>query len=182
MEKLTIKPWQVMQAHENGAKIEYSSENAPTWKCINPIWDFHHWNYRIANLTSDGMRLDELVEKFQDEVDLKTKLTANCGSMFFPRVVTKTSDLIVFLCEHPECIYQVKVKQEKKLRPWTMLEFEEHFGEPFIRKNFSKDGDIYRCLGYNKTGVLFPLGINILFEDLFNDYTRFDGSPCGVLE
>ena len=178
MEKLTIKPWQVMQAHENGAEIEMDLELA--WLTeTDPTWNWNDYNFRIANLTSDGMRLDELVEKFQDEVDLKTKLTANCGSMFFPCVVTKTSDLIVFLCEHPECIYQVKVKQEKKLRPWTMAEFEKHRDEWFV----SKSGSKRKVIHFNDN-TLIPAWYeaSITYKEFMESFNREDGSPCGVIE
>ena len=176
MEKLTIKPWQVMQAHENGAVIEMALIGSNKWSnIVDILWNWYTRNYRIANLTADGMRLDELVEKFPEVIKL-------CAFGCFFNENYSTKEVLSLVLNKPELISQIKLRQEKKLRPWTMFEFEEHFGEPFRRKNCSKDGDIYRCLGYNKTGVLFPLGINILFEDLFNDYTRFDGSPCGVIE
>ena len=169
MEKLTIKRWQVMQAHENGAKVECTNKN-DDYPWIEPrgvIWNFPEVEYRIANLTADGIRLDELIEKYPDGVRLEK-------SEYFDGLY-KTSELIKTLIAEPSFISEIKVKQDKKLRPWTMAEFEKHRDEWFY-ENINKR----KILRYNNNSVLpadYDLPIDyITFMERFR---REDGSPCG---
>lgn len=170
MEKLTIKPWQVMQAHENGAEIEMDLELA--WLTeTDPTWNWNDYNFRIANLTSDGMRLDELIEKYPDGVRLEK-------SEYFDGLY-KTSELIKTLIAEPSFISEIKVKQDKKLRPWTMAEFEKHRDEWFVSKSGSKRKVIH--FNYN---TLIPAWYeaSITYKEFMESFNREDGSPCGVLE
>ena len=170
MEKLTIKPWQVMQAHENGAEIEMDLELA--WLTeTDPTWNWNDYNFRIANLTSDGMRLDELIEKYPDGVRLEK-------SEYFDGLY-KTSELIKTLIAEPSFISEIKVKQDKKLRPWTMAEFEKHRDEWFVSKSGSKRKVIH--FNYN---TLIPAWYeaSITYKEFMESFNREDGSPCGVIE
>ena len=170
MEKLTIKPWQVMQAHENGAKIEMDLELA--WLTeTDPTWNWNDYNFRIANLTSDGMRLDELVEKYPDCVRLEK-------SEHFDGL-HETSELIKTLITEPSFIFEIKVKQERKLRPWTMEEFEKHRDEWLCNKHVAGK---YRILSIHENGVFIGRTGKVSYVYLLNNYTSEDGSPCGVLE
>ena len=170
MEKLTIKPWQVMQAHENGAEIEMDLELA--WLTeTDPTWNWNDYNFRIANLTSDGMRLDELIEKYPDGVRLEK-------SEYFDGLY-KTSELIKTLIAEPSFISEIKVKQEKKLRPWTMAEFEKHRDEWFVSKSGSK-----RKIIHFNDNTLIPAWYeaSVTYKEFMESFNREDGSPCGVLE
>ena len=170
MEKLTIKPWQVMQAHENGAKIEMDLELA--WLTeTDPTWNWNDYNFRIANLTADGIRLDELVENYPDGIRLEK-------SEYFDGLY-KTSELIKTLIAEPSFISEIKVKQEKKLRPWTMAEFEKHRDEWFVTKSGSKRKVIH--FNYN---TLIPAWYeaSVTYKEFMESFNREDGSPCGVIE
>ena len=170
MEKLTIKPWQVMQANENGAEIEMDLELA--WLTeTDPTWNWNDYNFRIANLTSDGMRLDELIEKYPDGVRLEK-------SEYFDGLY-KTSELIKTLIAEPSFISEIKVKQDKKLRPWTMAEFEKHRDEWFV----SKSGSKRKVIHFNDN-TLIPAWYeaSITYKEFMESFNREDGSPCGVLE
>ena len=172
MEKLTIKPWQVMQAHENGAVIEMALIGSNKWSSIVDIlWNWYMRNYRIANLTADGMRLDELVEKYPDGIRLEK-------SEYFDGLY-KTSELIKTLIAEPSFISEIKVKQEKKLRPWTMAEFEKHRDEWFV----SKSGSKRKVIHFNDN-TLIPARYeaSITYKEFMESFNREDGSPCGVLE
>lgn len=174
MEKLTIKPWQVMQAFENGAKIEMSLIGSSKWTTvIDVLWNWCMRNYRIANLTADGMRLDDLVEKFPDRVLLEELELFACEDS------VDTKSLIDLLLKKPNLICKVKVKQEKKLRPWTMEEFEKHRDEWFIT-----DGTKERIKAgaYDEIGVVFGRNIVLKYREILEHLNFEDGSPCGVLE
>lgn len=173
MEKLTIKPWQVMQAHENGANIEYGNNRSDWDDCPNPIWDFNSWNYRIANLTADGMRLDELVEKFPDVIKL-------CPFGCFLNENYNTKEVLSLVINQPKLISQIKLRQEKKLRPWTIKEFEKHRDEWFKLKNID-DPVVYKITAYSKS-VVTVSNYSVTYAKLSRDYTFTDGSPCGVFE
>ena len=177
MEKLTIKPWQVMQAHENGAKIEMDLELA--WLTeTDPTWNWNDYNFRIANLTADGIRLDELVEKYPEKITMKpTK--SGMGFMLTGEEYL-TGYLIQLLVEHPEEIKHVIVKgEEKKLRPWTMAEFEKHRDEWFVSKSGSK-----RKIIHFNDNTLIPAWYeaSVTYKEFMESFNREDGSPCGVLE
>ena len=172
MEKLTIKPWQVMQAHENGAGIEMALAGSNKWSnIVDILWNWYMRNYRIANLTADGMRLDELVEKYPDGIRLEK-------SEYFDGLY-KTSELIKTLIAEPSFISEIKVKQEKKLRPWTMAEFEKHRDEWFV----SKSGSKRKVIHFNDN-TLVPAWYeaSITYKEFMESFNREDGSPCGVLE
>jgi len=178
MEKLTIKPWQVMRAHENGAKIEVDAELAWLYD-DNPSWNFKKEKYRIADLTADGMRLDELVEKFQEKIELLFDLSVKNELLTFGKSRCNTEMLIKFLLLYPECIAQVKVKQEKKLRPWTMAEFEKHKDEWFTWL----DGEQRKILSFGNGYVrLYNIKNETSMKVFLKEFTREDGSPCGVFE
>ena len=173
MEKLTIKPWQVMQAHENGAKIECTNKN-DDYPWIEPngvVWNFPAVEYRIANLTADGIRLDELIEKYPDGVRLEK-------SEYFNGLY-KTSELIKTLIAEPSFISEIKVKQDKKLRPWTMAEFEKHRDEWFVSKSGSK-----RKIIHFNDNTLIPAWYeaSVTYKEFMESFNREDGSPCGVIE
>lgn len=171
MEKLTIKPWQVMQAHENGANIEIKSKkNTEYYNHYNPLWNFNDCDYRISNLTADGMRLDELVEKFPESVTLEN--TEHFSGDH------KTHELIKALIEKPLFISEIKVKQEKKLRPWTMGEFKQYRDEWFV----AKGADVQYKVGSISKGRVIMGNVPISFEEMMNQLTLEDGSPCGVIE
>lgn len=181
MEKLTIKPWQVMQAHENGADVECTNKN-DDYHWVEPggvVWNFPEVKYRIANLTADGMRLDELIEKFPDKIELLFDLSVKNELLMFSKSRCDTDMLIKFLLLYPDCISQVKVKQEKKLRPWTMEEFEKHRDEWFLSKSGSK-----RKVIHFSNNTLLPAwyGASVTYKEFMESFNREDGSPCGVLE
>ena len=172
-----IEEWQVMQAWKNGARISSTSRVHTNWVLTyNPEWDWKDNDYRISDLTADGMLLDELVDKWPEKVTTHPI----CAVMGFVLIGGEhwTNKLIQLLVEHPSEIKQVKVKQEKKLRPWTMEEFEKHRDEWFY-ENINKR----KILRYNNNSVLpadYDLPIDyITFMERFR---REDGSPCGVLE
>lgn len=115
MEKLTIKPWQIMQAESNQAKIEWADKGLPNYDLIQyPEWNWVDFDFRIANLTADGMRLDELVEKCcaNDICVLEYPLRANEDECYFSKSSNTYASLLGFCVSHPECISQIKVKQE----------------------------------------------------------------------
>ena len=170
-----IEEWQVMQAHRNGARIESTSRIHPKWVLTTePLWNWEDNDYRIVDLTTDGMRLDELVDKFP----LSVSYIINEG--FKPSGDIPTRLLINFIIKRPDLICKLKVhKKEKKLRPWTMEEFEKHRDEWFVslvgvnRKIECYD---HRCVYLGKFGA------ELTYTDLMERFTLEDGSPCGVLE
>lgn len=169
-----IEEWQVMQAWKNGASIESTSRVHPKWVLTeNPEWNWKDNDYRIADLTTDGMRLDELVDKFP----LSVSYIINEG--FKPSGDIPTRLLINFIIKRPDLICKLKVhKKEKKLRPWTMEEFEKHRDEWFV----SKDNCKRRIITSNKT-YIYPAGaVGVSLDTFMDAYKREDGSPCGVLE
>ncbi len=172
MEKLTIKPWQVMQAHENGAEIEMALIGCNKWSnLVDILWNWYMRKYRISNLTADGIRLDELIEKYPDGVRLEK-------SEYFDGLY-KTSELIKTLIAEPSFISEIKVKQEKKLRPWTMAEFEKHRDEWFVSKSGSK-----RKIIHFNDNTLIPAWYesSVTYKEFMESFNREDGSPCGVIE
>ena len=171
-----IEEWQVMQAWKNGASIESTSRVHPKWVLTTePLWNWEDNDYRIADLTADGMRLDELVDKFP----LSVSYIINEG--FKPSGDIPTRLLINFIIKRPDLICKLKVhKKEKKLRPFTYEELKQHFGRKLVSKsgetvfiiqevNLLDDGDRGGANGRSSS----QLSVNFTFED---------GSPCGVLE
>ena len=138
------------------------------------MWNWEDNDYRIADLTTDGMRLDELVDKFP----LSVSYIINEG--FNPSGDIPTRLLINFIIKRPDLICKLKVhKKEKKLRPWTMEEFEKHRDEWFV----SLVGVKRRIGCYDHRCVyLGRFGAELTYTDLMERFTLEDGSPCGVLE
>ena len=168
-----IEEWQVMQAHKNGARIASTSRVHPNWVYTEkPKWNWKDNDYRIDDLTADGMRLDELVEKFQDE------LPVLCHSGNY--ITVDTTEFIKEMCETPSKIAKVKVKQKKELRPWTMEEFKKHREEWFV----SLAGKNHKALFYDHRCILLAKyhEPELTYIEFMERFTREDGSPCGVLE
>jgi hypothetical protein len=169
-----IEDWQVMQAHRNGAKIESTSRVHPKWVLTTkPEWNWQDNDYRIANLTADGMRLDEVAVRYPENIEV----------FFFGEqsVIGTMGGLVRTVCEYPEKIALFEIKEpvkEKKLRPWTMKEFEEHRDEWIIRK---KDGLRFKITLYYANGVESGV-LDASYDTLCKCFTLEDGSPCGVLE
>ena len=170
---------QVMLAARMGAKIEYQHKRMPLgWVEIYASdeikWDWEMFDFRIANLTADGMRLDELVEKYPEEVGVL------CHGGTYKK--NDTVSLVKEMCEHPEYISKLQIKQEKKLRPWTMEEFEKnHYDKFFIAKS---DTSRTRTIvtSFNEEGVFFASIGGFSFVELLEQYETSSGSPCGVEE
>ena len=165
-----IEEWQVMQAWTNGANIESTSRVHPKWVLTTePLWNWEDNDYRICNLTADGMRLDQFC--LIDE-----------GLLYVNSLVYGIKNLICVCCENPaltgEC-YAITTKKEKKLRPWTMEEFEKHRDEWFVSKSGSKRKVIH--FNYN---TLIPAWYeaSVTYKEFMESFNREDGSPCGVLE
>ena len=170
-----IEEWQVMQAWTNGANIESTSRVHPKWVFTeNPKWNWKDNDYRIADLTADGIRLDALVNDCQDSIVVSFgNEISSIGTM---------RGLIRTLCESPKDIPRFKIKikhKEKKLRPWTMEEFEKHRDEWFVSKSGSKRKVIH--FNYN---TLIPAWYeaSVTYKEFMESFNREDGSPCGVLE
>jgi hypothetical protein len=174
-----IEEWQVMQAWRNGARIASTSRVHPNWVYTeNPEWNWKDNDYRIADLTSDGIRLDELVEAYPMVVTLQEDITYDEHYRVHAGEV-QTLALTGILCENPELIGKVKVQpKEKKLRPWTMEEFEKHRDEWFTRIS---NGWKCRVTAYVGGSICFDDRKDLTLIDLLNEYTG-DGCPCGVLE
>lgn len=171
-----IEEWQVMQAWKNGASIESTSRIHPKWVFTeNPKWNWKDNDYRIADFTADGIRLDELVNDCQDSI------VVSFGNEISS--IGTIGGLIRTLCESPEDIPRFKIKikhKEKKLRPWTMEEFEKHRDEWFLSKNF---GGIHKCIAYDMVHKHVFIDGRLLTMDEFSKlYANLDGSLCGVLE
>ena len=171
-----IEEWQVMQAWTNGANIESTSRVHPKWVFTeNPEWNWKDNDYRIADFTADGIRLEELVNDCQDSI------VVSFGNEISS--IGTIGGLIRTLCESPEDIPRFKIKikhKEKKLRPWTMEEFKKHRDEWFLSKNF---GGIHKCIAYDMVHKhVFIDGRLLTMEEFSKLYANLDGSPCGVLE
>ena len=170
-----IEEWQVMQAWKNGASIESTSRVHPKWVFTeNPEWNWKDNDYRIADFTADGIRLDELVNDCQDSI------VVSFGNEISS--IGTIGGLIRTLCESPEDIPRFKIKikhKEKKLRPWTMEEFEKHRDEWFVSKSGSK-----RKVIHCSNDTLIPAWYegSITYKEFMESFNREDGSPCGVLE
>lgn len=167
-----IEEWQVMQAWKNGASIESTSRVHPNWVLTTePTWNWGYNDYRIANLTADGIRLDELVGDCQDRIEVSFgNEISSIGTI---------GGLIRTLCESPEDIPRFKIKhKEKKLRPWTMEEFKQYRDEWFV----AKGADVQYKVGSISKGRVILGNVPISFEEMMNQLTLEDGSPCGVLE
>ena len=170
-----IEEWQVMQAHKNGARISSTSRVNQNWVYTeNPEWNWKDNDYRIADFTADGIRLDELVNDCQDSI------VVSFGNEISS--IGTIGGLIRTLCESPEDIPRFKIKikhKEKKLRPWTMEEFEKHRDEWFV----SKSGSKRKVLHFSRE-TLIPAWYesSITYKEFMESFNREDGSPCGVLE
>lgn len=172
---------QIMLAARMGADIERVETTKPwstNWvkdtQPKNIVWNWHNWNFRIANKTADGMRLDELVEKYPEEVGVL------CHGGTYKK--NNTVSLVKEMCEHPEYISKLQIKQEKKLRPWTMEEFEKnHYDKFFIAKS---DTSRTRTIvtSFNEEGVFFAAIGGFSFVELLEQYETLNGEPCGVEE
>lgn len=168
---MKIEKWQVMKAFANGAAIE-SSSNGNFWgTCVHePNWNWSNVDYRIANTTKDGYRLDELAE--MEWVIFEVK-----GYAVFNGHVEK---LVYDCCIDPSLIANITVrKKEKKLRPWTMEEFEKHRDEWFVLKAtcWQKRKVINYSIRHLIVGV-----VTFTFTEFSERFTRENGEPCGVLE
>ncbi len=67
-----MKPWQIMKAHEEGAKIEQFHEIvSENWEEVTePTWDFSRYEYRIADpyrLLKEAHKRGEVIEWFSKE-------------------------------------------------------------------------------------------------------------------
>jgi hypothetical protein len=122
---MKIEKDQVMLAHRNEAFIQMNDFITDRWvKIDEPIWNWSELQFRIGNLTANGLRLDELVEKYSGRLHLKRNVVKD-GDSLLGIHGADIAIVIETLIRHPECIIQVDiVEQEKKLRPWTMKEFE----------------------------------------------------------
>jgi len=131
------------------------------------------------------MRLDELVGLgFQLLVVGRESKTGNCN---VPSNVSLTC-LVNTLVASPQDIATVSLiyaeKKEKKLRPWTMEEFEKHRDEWFVNKNNIR----FKVNSYSRLGVTVcfataPVTLNVIsWAQLCSCNIAKDGSPCGVLE
>ncbi len=171
-----IEEWQVMQAWTNGANIESTSRVHPKWVFTeNPEWNWKDNDYRIADFTADGIRLDELVNDCQDSI------VVSFGNEISS--IGTIGGLIRTLCESPEDIplFKIKIKhKEKKLRPWTMEEFKKHREEWFV----SLAGKNHKALFYDHRCILLAKyhEPELTYIEFMERFTREDGSPCGVLE
>lgn len=177
-----IEEWQVMQAWKNGASIESTSRIHPKWVLTTePLWNWEDNDYRIANLTGDYIRLDQLVEAYPEKIVVVTNLCTTHELLCCNAEGVQIETLISFLCESPECIAQIEVKKtEKKLRPWTMEEFEKHREEWFV----SLAGKNHKALFYDHRCILLAKyhEPELTYIEFMERFTREDGSPCGVLE
>ena len=171
-----IEEWQVMQAHKNGASIESTSRIHPKWVLTTePTWNWEDNDYRIANITGDYLRLDQLVENYQDNI------VVSFGNEISS--IGTIGGLIRTLCESPKDIPRFKIKikhKEKKLRPWTMEEFKKHREEWFV----SLAGKNHKALFYDHRCILLAKyhEPELTYIEFMERFTREDGSPCGVLE
>jgi hypothetical protein len=179
-----IEDWQVMQASSNGARIASTSRVHPSWVYTEkPEWNWQDNDYRIADLTADGMRLDQLVETFPERVALLDKIYFESnyllGTAYSGCEIKRVIDV---LANYPQCISMIKIKPTRKneLRPFTYEELKQHFGRKLVSKsgetvfiiqevNLLDDGD--RCGANGRSSS--QLAVSFTFED---------GSPCGVLE
>lgn len=166
-----IEEWQVMQAWKNGASIESTSRVHPKWVLTTePTWNWEDNDYRIANLTADGMRLDQfcLIEE---------------GLLYVNSLVYGIKNLICVCCENParigEC-YAITTKKEKKLRPFTYEELKQHFGKVIVSRDGNSMVTINRLYSDGSKSVSVSHGWTNI--GIVNDFTFIDGSPCGVLE
>lgn len=80
----------------------------------------------------------------------------------------------------------VEVSYDKSLyRPYCEDDWKEFKGKEVFRFNgrtkYEIIGIVFYRLGWRNGAVVLSDGNNVDFQELFNNYKHFDGSPCGVL-
>ena len=181
-----IEEWQVMQAWKNGASIESTSRIHPKWVLTTePEWNWQDNDYRIANLTADGMRLDELVSKYPERVVLKNKIiSVGIYSIGERDIDCSTIYVVNAMACHPEAISQIKTNielKEKKLRQFNEKELRELVGKCITTDSISNPA-VLVVTGFDGCDSVRLEDKWVTSTDLLKYKWMYNGSPCGVLE
>jgi len=118
-----IPRWAIQLAHENGAKIIVQRSDNDEWEqtACNPDQNLTAgYRYRIANKTADGLRLDELLEQAEWDIDnIDYSDSKHCSE----RSVEDCYELLFRVCSYPNAIMNIQLlKQASKMRPMTAQE------------------------------------------------------------
>ena len=153
---------QVKLANEEGASIHIFFEGK--WReCHNPSWEWDKYKYRIGTTSYNGVSLHTIAKKWQAVLYLgKTYSAAEF-------ITWAISDIFSFS--------DSEITRVFLNRQWTKEEFKKHRDEWFVCK---LTGVIYKVGFYLDSGVyLIGRHEQTTFEDLYNHFTRENGSPCG---
>lgn len=78
----------------------------------------------------------------------------------------------------------IEVTYDKSLyRPYCEDDYREFRGKKVLKKNWPVASKIAVLIFQDENyigGVLFKDGVNVNFQELFDNYKHLDGSPCGV--
>ena len=78
----------------------------------------------------------------------------------------------------------IEVTYDKSLyRPYCEGDYREFREKKVLKKNWSVASKIVGLIFQDENyigGVLFKDGVNVNFQELFDNYKHLDGSPCGV--
>jgi len=131
----------IQLAHENGAGIEFEfSDSEGVWNETNTAKHKSldcDLKYRIANKTADGLRLDELLEQAEWDID---NIEYNRNDINKTSAIPDCTELLYWMCRNPVSIngYSLK-KQAPKMRQMSAQEIAMlPRGTDFVRANGDK--------------------------------------------
>jgi hypothetical protein len=184
--KPTIKPWQVMQAYENGAEIDCRCDGNKKhgergWmRHANPKWNWDEADYRIANRTADGMLLQDILDGSED--DLSNIEFTSKREVPYNKTVSKKEQMLSYLLYCPSSIKEVIFKRkDPTYRPFTWGEREQLRGK-WLKNKEALSEMICTRMYRNHDSVFETTKGTWSFRQIFEQFTFLDGSPCGIKE
>lgn len=171
----------VMQAYEEGNKIEAIQVNGYNWEILDiPLWDWVHWDYRVKEELKEPTR-EEITAKWVKDNDVKVGDKVKLGSRGVFHIYEIFGNKILIDLGGYKDFFNIEElkKVTKKIIPFT-FEDREMFRDKWVINNGYKSEFKIITIGvhavtlayYNKTS-------NKTYEEMLKYFEFIDGTPFG---